>query len=849
MFGWFTWRLLIISQVRLAAMEAFAAFFRSLNKKNQAKYHGLLPDVLNILPPIKESNDSEDLSKALVALIDLAEGSPKMFKAVFNSLVQFCISVIQDKELNDLCRQNALELMATFADYAPSMCKKDPNYTNDMITQCLSLMTDLGEDDDDASEWLAADDLDQEESDLNHVAGEHCMDRLANKLGGLVILQPTFSWLPRMMQSMAWRDRHAALMAISAISEGCREQMIGELKQVLELVVPALKDPHPRVRWAGCNALGQMSTDFAPTMQKDYYDVVLTAILPVLDSPEARVKSHAAAALVNFCEEAEKSVLEPYLDNLLGSLFQLLQNEKRYVQEQALSTIATIADAAEKNFGKYYDSLMPLLVNVLRSQGEKEYRLLRAKAMECATLIALAVGRERLGGDAQMLVELLGAIQQSITDADDPQAQYLMHCWGRMCRVMEKDFLPCLPTVMPPLLELASAKADVQILDSDEQVEQFQQDDGWELVPLRGKTIGIRTSSMDDKYMAIELLVVYAQVLEGDFAPWAAEIMEKIALPGLAFFFHDPVRVVSAKLVPYLLSSYKKHFGPGSNELTGLWNATADKLLEVLSAEPAIDTLAEMYQCFYESVEVIGGPCLTEHLMERFIDSVYTTLEDYKDRVAQREEETAGVNPEDAEDDQEDLLLAIEDDQTLLSDMNKAFHCIFKYHGPAFLRPWERLISTYEGFLKSGDATQRQWGLCIMDDVLEYCGEQSSHYANYISQPLLQGCRDPSPAIRQAACYGIGIAAHHGGAAWTQFLGGAIPALFDALQFPDPRSEDNAYATENACAAIAKVLHFNAGAVPQVDQVIAEWIKYLPITNDEEAAPYAYAYLAELIDK
>jgi hypothetical protein len=44
-------------------------------------------------------------------------------------------------------------------------------------------------------------------------------------------------------------------------------------------------------------------------------------------------------------------------------------------------------------------------------------------------------------------------------------------------------------------------------------------------------------------------------------------------------------------------------------------------------------------------------------------------------------------------------------------------------------------------------------------------------------------------------------------------------------------------------------LHFNASAIPQADQIIAEWIKYLPITNDEEAAPYAYAYLTELIEK
>ncbi|KAH7253475.1 armadillo-type protein [Fusarium redolens] len=835
--------------VRLAAMEAFASFFRTISKKGQAKYYALIPDVLNILPPIKDSQDSDDLSKALLALIDLAESAPKMFKPLFQNLVQFSISVIQDKELENICRQNALELMATFADYAPSVCRKDPSYTNDMITQCLSLMTDLGEDDDDASEWMASDDFDQDESDQNHVAGEQTMDRLANKLGGQTILAPTFNWLPRMMTSMAWRDRHAALMAISAISEGCRDLMIGELSQVLDLVVPALRDPHPRVRWAGCNALGQMSTDFAPKMQTDYYDRVLKAIIPVLDSPEGRVKSHAAAALVNFCEEAEKATLEPYLDELLSHLFQLLQNEKRYVQEQALSTIATIADAAEAAFSKYYDTLMPLLVNVLQNQSEKEYRLLRAKAMECATLIALAVGKERLGQDAMTLVNLLANIQANITDADDPQAQYLMHCWGRMCRVLGSDFLPFLHNVMPPLLELAVAKADIQLLDDDDQVEQMQNEEGWELVPLKGKMIGIKTSTMDDKHMAIELLVVYAQVLEASFAPYVAEIMEKIALPGLAFFFHDPVRYISAKLVPQLLSSYKKAYGPQSNELRGLWGATVDKLLEVLTAEPAIDTLAEMYQCFYESVEVIGKDCLSTEHLSRFIDSVHSAIEDYKDRVAQRLEDKEGATAEDVEDEAEDTLMAIEDDQTLLSDMNKAFHAIFKNHGAAFLPAWERLMSTYEGFLTSSDPTQRQWGLCIMDDVLEYCGPESTRYANYITQPLIDGCRDASPAIRQAAAYGIGVAAHRGGAPWAQFLGGSVPFLFQVTQVPDARNEDNVYATENACAAIAKILHYNASTVGDVQNVITQWVETLPVTNDEEAAPYAYAYLAELIDQ
>jgi importin-5 len=156
-------------------MEAFASFFRTISKKGQAKYYALIPDVLNILPPIKDSQDSDDLSKALLALIDLAESAPKMFKPLFQNLVQFSISVIQDKELENICRQNALELMATFADYAPSVCRKDPSYTNDMITQCLSLMTDLGEDDDDASEWMASDDVSPQRRETQiYVANSPC---------------------------------------------------------------------------------------------------------------------------------------------------------------------------------------------------------------------------------------------------------------------------------------------------------------------------------------------------------------------------------------------------------------------------------------------------------------------------------------------------------------------------------------------------------------------------------------------------------------------------------------------------------------------------------------------------
>ncbi|KAK0256949.1 hypothetical protein B0A54_07446 [Friedmanniomyces endolithicus] len=836
-----------VPDVRLATMAAFSAFFQSLQKKAQQKYYALIPDVLNTILPLKEAGDSDQLSKALMAVIELAEAASKMFKNVFSDLVALCISIIQDKELDDPARQNALELMATFADYNPTMCRKDPNYTNEMVTQCLSLMTDVGPDDDDASDWNAQEDMDFDESDSNHVSGEQTMDRLANKLGGQTILPPTFNWLPRMIASSAWRDRHAALMAISAISEGCRELMEGELDKVLDLVVPALRDSHPRVRWAGCNALGQMSTDFKGTMQTKYHQIVLPSLIPVLAASEPRVQSHAAAALVNFCEEAEKEILEPYLDTLLENLMRLLQSPKRFVQEQALSTIATVADSAESTFGKWYGSLMPLLFNVLQQPNEREVRLLRAKAMECATLIALAVGKERMGQDAITLVNLLGNVQAGITDDDDPQESYLLHCWGRMCRVLGQDFVPYLQAVMAPLMKLAQAKADIQLLDDEENVAQIEQEEGWELVPLKGKYIGIKTSTLDDKFMAVELITVYAQNLEQGFAEYVMDIMDTVAIPGLAFFFHDPVRVASAKAVPQLLNSYKMAFGGQSEQYSELWKSTIAKVLEVLATEPAIETLAEMYQCFYESVEVSGKDCLSNEHMGIFIKSAESVLKDFQIRVKARQEEAA--DREDGEEPDEETQFAMEDDQTLLSDMNKAFHTIFKHQGQTFLPHWERLLNYYDLFVTNQDDTQRQWALCILDDVLEFCGPASWHYHTHIIQPLIDGMRDPAPANRQAACYGVGVAAHKGGDAWAAFAAGSLPMLFEVTRRPGARSDDDVFATENACASIAKVLHFNAGKVADVQGVVAAWIETLPVVNDEEAAPYAYAFLADLIDR
>ena len=76
-----------------------------------------------------------------------------------------------------------------------------------------------------------------------------------------------------------WRYRHAALMAISAVGEGCEKQMFPILGDVVGAVLPYVQDQHHRVRYAACNALGQMANDFAPKLQNKFHDKVYMYIL------------------------------------------------------------------------------------------------------------------------------------------------------------------------------------------------------------------------------------------------------------------------------------------------------------------------------------------------------------------------------------------------------------------------------------------------------------------------------------------------------------------------------------------------------------------------------------------
>lgn len=63
----------------------------------------------------------------------------------------------------------------------------------------------------------------------------------------------------------------------------------------------------------------------------------------------------------------------------------------------------------------------------------------------------------------------------------------------------------------------------------------------------------------------------------------------------------------------------------------------------------------------------------------------------------------------------------------------------------------------------------------------------------------------------------------------------------------DSRSVENINPTENAISAVTKILKFNGAAIP-VDEVLARWVAWLPVWEDEDEAPHIYGYFCDLVE-
>jgi len=183
-----------------------------------------------------------------------------------------------------------------------------------------------------------------------------------------------------------------------------------------------------------------------------------------------------------------------------------------------------------------------------------------------------------------------------------------------------------------------------------------------------------------------------------------------------------------------------------------------------------------------------------------------------------------------------------------LSKVSDVMHSLFKTHKESLLPFFEHMLPDFTKLLEPQQpCSDRQWALCIFDDLLEYAGPSSIKYQQFFLKPLVDSVRDENPEVRQAAAYGVGVLAQFGGAGYADVCAEVIPVLSAVIAHSDGRTKANISATENCVSAITKICKYNATKV-NVNEVLPMWLSWLPVVEDHVEAPHVYGYLCDLIE-
>ncbi|TYI48477.1 hypothetical protein E1A91_D13G251200v1 [Gossypium mustelinum] len=842
------------ADVKIAALNAVINFIQCLtSSSDRDRFQDLLPAMMKTLTEALNNGNEATAQEALELLIELAETEPRFLRRQIVDVVGSMLQIAEAESLEEGTRHLAIEFVVTLAEArerAPGMMRKLPQFISRLFAILMRLLLDI---EDDAA-WHTAEVEDEDAGETsNYAVGQECLDRLAISLGGNTIVPVASEQFSTYLAAPEWQKHHAALIALAQIAEGCSKVMVKNLEQVVSMVLNSFNHSHPRVRWAAINAIGQLSTDLGPDLQNQYHQRVLPALAAAMDDfQNPRVQAHAASAVLNFSENCTPEILTPYLDGIVSKLLVLLQNGKQMVQEGALTALASVADSSQEHFQKYYDAVMPYLKALLVNATDKSNRMLRAKSMECISIVGMAVGKEKFRDDAKQVMEVLMSLQVSQRETDDPTTSYMLQAWARLCKCLGQDFLPYMSVVMPPLLQSAQLKPDVTITsaDSDNDIEDSD-DESMETITLGDKRIGIKTSVLEEKATACNMLCCYADELKEGFFPWIDQVALTL-VPLLKFYFHEEVRKAAVSAMPELLRSAKlameKGMAQGRNEtyVKQLSDYIIPALVEALHKEPDTEICASMLDALNECVQ-ISGPLLDESQVRSIVDEIKQVITASASRKSERAER-AKAEDFDAE---EGELIKEENEQEeeVFDQVGEILGTLIKTFKASFL-PFFDELSSYLTPMWGKDKTpeERRIAICIFDDVAEQCREASLKYYDTYLPFILEACNDENPDVRQAAVYGLGVCAEFGGPVFKPLVGEALSRLNAVIQHPNASQPENVMAYDNAVSALGKICLFHRDSI-DATQVVPAWLNCLPIKGDLIEAKVVHEQLCSMVER
>jgi importin-5 len=285
--------------------------------------------------------------------------------------------------------------------------------------------------------------------------------------------------------------------------------------------------------------------------------------------------------------------------------------------------------------------------------------------------------------------------------------------------------------------------------------------------------------------------------------------------------------------------------------------------VEAIKNEPDVEVLVSMVESLCQIADVVPVGVIPAPMQSSIGEVLLVATMESDQRNAER----MATAEEDQWDDEEKEEAEVEGqkEEELLARIGDAYGAMLRVHSTAgfmtvFTAPVvvqeEQSISPFTLFWDrlnaSRPASERHIALCVFDDMVQYGGTQGAQCVPKILPAMRIYAADPSPDVRQAALFGLGLCAQLGGDAFVEAGGAAIlEPLEQLISGPHARNEENELATDNAVSALMKILEFQ----PKLAQgeiglrLGSLFVNYLPMVADDTEGCVVHAALIRGVER
>eukprot|EP00026_Physarum_polycephalum_P001523 Phypoly_transcript_01525.p1 GENE.Phypoly_transcript_01525~~Phypoly_transcript_01525.p1 ORF type:complete len:1093 (+),score=207.75 Phypoly_transcript_01525:256-3279(+) len=745
------------------------------------------------------------------------------------SLLRIALTA-SDRNTKILC----FEFMLLLHEAQDDLLSCIPEWSGECVKFALHMLADI---DDVSDEWWTRNNLNENQvGEVYTLQGEVLLDRAAqccksafNLLGPIAM-----SWV----NQRGWKKKFAAVQCVGIMAEASDQS---HMHSLVRFVLPFTKDPNPRIRWASIFSIALIADTFKILFQESYCKEVMPLLMRMVDEdPNQRIREQAADALVNVLspEEPGEEFVAPYLQDLVSLLCRHLRDNR-----SAISTLEVLEPyfAREENATLASDLLRDLLAELqfIGSPTDCTARDAWGRTIRCLSAIGVRSGKNV---DWEKFMEIL--IGTPIT-AEEDLNRYLILAHDNVSNILLKDYAKYLPQVVPGLLHVLV----------DGLLKKVTSEDGEEKYVFLGVSQMEEANPLnEDMVLKEETFRVLANILDNckerffDFL----EPVSKIAFPFLSDGVGDQMRGYAAGCIASLVSCYVKHakkIDPSTKEAMADFARKSFSAIvkEILQENDMTVNLLFLF-ALGQIVETVKGGVLREVEMLAIGRVCAQQLKYYdilgpkpkKKKKQKKKKQKEGEEEEEEEEEVEQRKVHLEFIFNFLGETIK--------NNPGFLHIFQPFFTFVLEFLKP-EKTEAEItaALCLIDDVVEGGGKQTTSLFPTIMPAYTAGVISNVPGIRQAAAYGIGIFAHVGQEDFFPYVKDFIESLRHVCQLPDAREEEYVYATTNVISALGWIYKTYPTQL-DLPKLLPEWLHFLPMHDDDDEGKIIYSNLCDFVE-